>query len=605
MITKMKKLTFLAYHKEYAAFLKSLRELGVIHIVEKQQGALDESGLQDNVRLTSRLSLAIKQLENLTLPKNATVVKDQGDAKVGFETLDKIENIQTQNSKLQQKYQSYVKDTLILKDWGNFTTDNIQKLEQAGYVINFFTCPKSAFKEEWESEYDVIKINEVSSKIFFITLTHANDTIDIDAEQVKLPTSSLTQLEGMKEEVQKNINSNDDLLVQMAINDLPSLKAALKETQQQIEFSKVVLSTVPTAGDKLMLLEGWAPARNTVEIEAFLDASHVYYEMQDPTPDDNVPIELHNKGFFSWFEPICKLYMLPRYNELDLTPYFAPFFMVFFGLCLGDSGYGLFLFIGATLFRIFKKNISPSVKSILSLIQVLAASTFFCGLLTGTFFGANIYDLHWPFIKKMEAALRFDNNQMFELSLILGAVQILFGMILKAVNQTIQFGFKYAISTIGWIILLISTGFAALLPTIMPMGGTIHMVILGVAAVMIFLFNSPGKNIFLNIGLGLWDSYNMITGLLGDILSYVRLFALGLSGGILAGVFNSLAKGMSPDNAILGPIVMILIFLIGHAINIFMNVLGAMVHPMRLTFVEFFKNAGYAGGGKEYKPFKK
>ena len=108
----------------------------------------------------------------------------------------------------------------------------------------------------------------------------------------------------------------------------------------------------------------------------------------------------------------------------------------------------------------------------------------------------------------------------------------------------------------------------------------------------------------MNIGLGLWDSYNMATGLLGDILSYVRLFALGLQVASWPVVFNSLAVGMSPDNVIAGPIVMVLIFVIGHAINIFMNVLGAMVHPMRLTFVEFFKNAGYEGGGKEYNPFK-
>ena len=163
---------------------------------------------------------------------------------------------------------------------------------------------------------------------------------------------------------------------------------------------------------------------------------------------------------------------------------------------------------------------------------------------------------------------------------------------------------KYALSTIGWIIVLVSTALAFLLGDTMPMGGTVHLVILGLAGVLIFLLNSPGKNIFLNIGLGLWDSYNMATGLLGDILSYVRLFALGLSGGILASVFNSLAAGMSPDNAIAGPIVMVLIFLIGHSINMFMNILGAMVHPMRLTFVEFFKNSGYEGGGKEYKPFK-
>ena len=279
--------------------------------------------------------------------------------------------------------------------------------------------------------------------------------------------------------------------------------------------------------------------------------------------------------------------------------------MIFFGLCLGDSGYGLFLFVGATAYRLLAKKLSQSAKSIISLIQILATSTFFCGLLTGTFFGANIYDLPWPFIQRLKSAVFMDNNDMFQLSLILGAVQILFGMVLKAVNQTIQFGFKYAIATIGWIILLLSLAFSALLPNVMPMGSTVHLIIMGIAGVMIFLFNSPGKNIFLNIGLGLWDSYNMATGLFVDVLSYVRLFALGLSGGILAGVFNSLAVGMSPDNVIAGPIVMVLIFVIGHAINIFMNVLGAMVHPMRLTFVEFFKNSGYEGGGKEYKPFRK
>lgn len=104
---------------------------------------------------------------------------------------------------------------------------------------------------------------------------------------------------------------------------------------------------------------------------------------------------------------------------------------------------------------------------------------------------------------------------MFQLSLILGVIQIMFGMVLKAVNQTIQFGFKYAVATIGWIILLLSMGVSALLPEILPMGGTVHLVILGIAGVMIFLFNTPGKNVFLNIGLGLWDSYNMVTGFAG------------------------------------------------------------------------------------------
>lgn len=606
MITKMKKLTFLVYHKEYEEFLNSLRELGVVHIVEKQQGAADNTELQENIRLFNRLAATLKLLQNQKHEKNAVIATEGGTATRGMQVLDEVDALQTEHGKLSQQLQSYAKEKEVLEVWGNFEPTGIQKLKDAGYIIGFYSCSEGNYKEEWETEYNAMIVNRISSKVFFVTVTKAGQEVDLDVEQAKLPAYSLSRLEAFYDTTEQAIEGNEKKLVALSETDIPSLKAALKELQSQIEFSKVVLSSEQTAGDKLMLIEGWAPAYSKVEIEAYLNDAHVYYEITDPMPGDNVPIRLNNKGFFAWFEPICKLYMLPKYNELDLTPFFAPFFMVFFGLCLGDSGYGLFLFLGATAYRLLAKKVTPSMKSIISLIQVLSVSTFFCGLLTGTFFGANIYDLDWPIVQRLKHAVLMDNNDMFRLSLILGVIQILFGMVLKAVNQTIQFGFKYAIATIGWIILLVSTAVSALFASseLLSMGGTAYKVVLCISGAMIFLFNTPGKNIFMNIGLGLWDSYNMVTGLLGDVLSYVRLFALGLSGGILAGVFNSLAVGMSPDNVIAGPIVMVLIFVIGHAINMFMNVLGAMVHPMRLTFVEFFKNSGYEGGGKEYKPFK-
>ncbi len=606
MITKMKKLTFLVYHKEYEEFLNSLRELGVVHIVEKQQGAADNTELQENIRLFNRLAATLKLLQNQKHEKNAVIATEGGTATRGMQVLDEVDALQTEHGKLSQQLQSYAKEKEVLEVWGNFEPTGIQKLKDAGYIIGFYSCSEGNYKEEWETEYNAMIVNRISSKVFFVTVTKAGQEVDLDVEQAKLPAYSLSRLEALYDTTEQAIEGNEKKLVALSETDIPSLKAALKELQSQIEFSKVVLSSEQTAGDKLMLIEGWAPAYSKVEIEAYLNDAHVYYEITDPMPGDNVPIRLNNKGFFAWFEPICKLYMLPKYNELDLTPFFAPFFMVFFGLCLGDSGYGLFLFLGATAYRLLAKKVTPSMKSIISLIQVLSASTFFCGLLTGTFFGANIYDLDWPIVQRLKHAVLMDNNDMFRLSLILGVIQILFGMVLKAVNQTIQFGFKYAIATIGWIILLVSTAVSALFSSseLLSMGGTAYKVVLCISGAMIFLFNTPGKNIFMNIGLGLWDSYNMVTGLLGDVLSYVRLFALGLSGGILAGVFNSLVVGMSPDNVIAGPIVMVLIFVIGHAINMFMNVLGAMVHPMRLTFVEFFKNSGYEGGGKEYKPFK-
>ena len=600
MITKMKKLTFLIYHKDYECFLQSVRDLGVVHVAEKAQGTAENTELQESIRLSDHYASTIKFLQGF----NVELQEQKGDTARGEKALEEVEALQLEKTQLQHQLQVCDKERAALEVWGDFDPASVMRLQEVGYQVNFYICSEKNFNEEWLDTYYATEINRIGSRIYFITITKEGTLPELEVESVKLPVMSLSRLAARCEDLEQQMKSVDDKLAAIAGEKLLSLQVAQANIRSQIEFSKVVLSTEQAADDKLMLLQGWAPATQIPEITNFLNQQEAYFEIADPTPEDNVPIQLNNKGFFRLFEPIMKLYMLPKYNELDLTPFFAPFFMLFFGLCLGDSGYGLFMVLGVTVYRMLAKNVGASMKPILTLVQILGTSTFFCGMLTGTFFGFNLYGNDIPFFNKMRDLFFLDNQWMFNLSLILGAVQIIFGMILKAANQIIQFGLKYALSTIGWIIVLVSTALAFLLGDTMPMGGTAHLVILGLAGVLIFLLNSPGKNIFLNIGLGLWDSYNMATGLLGDILSYVRLFALGLSGGILASVFNSLAAGMSPDNAIAGPIVMVLIFLIGHSINMFMNILGAMVHPMRLTFVEFFKNSGYEGGGKEYKPFK-
>ena len=573
MITKMKKLTFLIYHKDYECFLQNIRDLGVVHVAEKAQGTAENTELQESIRLSDHYASTIKFLQGF----NVELQEQKGDTARGEKALEEVEALQLEKTQLQHQLQICDKERAALEVWGDFDPASVMRLQEVGYQVNFYICSEKNFNEEWLDTYYATEVNRIGSRIYFITITKEGTLPELEVESVKLPVMSLSRLAARCEDLEQQMKSVDDKLAAIAGEKLLSLQVAQANIRSQIEFSKVVLSTEQAADDKLMLLQGWAPATQIPEITNFLNQQEAYFEIADPTPEDNV---------------------------LDLTPFFAPFFMLFFGLCLGDSGYGLFMVLGVTVYRMLAKNVGASMKPILTLVQILGASTFFCGMLTGTFFGFNLYGNDIPFFNKMRDLFFLDNQWMFNLSLILGAVQIIFGMILKAANQTIQFGLKYALSTIGWIIVLVSTALAFLLGDTMPMGGTVHLVILGLAGVLIFLLNSPGKNIFLNIGLGLWDSYNMATGLLGDILSYVRLFALGLSGGILASVFNSLAAGMSPDNAIAGPIVMVLIFLIGHSINMFMNILGAMVHPMRLTFVEFFKNSGYEGGGKEYKPFK-
>ena len=126
-----------------------------------------------------------------------------------------------------------------------------------------------------------------------------------------------------------------------------------------------------------------------------------------------------------------------------------------------------------------------------------------------------------------------------------------------------------------------------------------------ISALGIYIFNTPGRNPLINIGAGLWDTYNMATGILGDTLSYIRLYALGLAGGMLGGAFNNLAGMVLGDNPTWQWLPFVLIIIIGHALNLAMSALGAFVHPLRLSFVEYFKNSGYQGAGKLYQPFKK
>lgn len=602
----MKKLTFLIFHKDYEHFLHDLRELGMVHVVENKLNQTQSEQLEKLYMQWKQLSEAKKILEKYRDKKNP-LPPNPVDIEKGYRLPREIEKIQADAAALTQQLQISKKERDALIPWGNFDPENISRLESAGYFIHFFVVANRDYNPEWEELYNAIVIETKSSKTYFITITKDRDIPKkLNLEAVKMPEVSLEQLNGMIDDLNAKLQENEEKLRRLTA-DLPSLEAAIAEIDSEIRFTRVQVSADHVADNKVMLLQGWVPESNEQDICNYLELKEVFYIIEDPQPEDDVPILLQNKKFARLFEPLTEMYTLPKYSELDLTPYFAPFYMIFFGLSLGDLGYGLFLFLAATVVKIIKKtSLGKNLKDILTLAQVLGASAFFCGLLTGGFFGFNIYEVNIPFVAMLKEKIFLDNNQMFVLSLVLGVVQIMFGLLLKIFNRKRQFGFKYALSTIGWFVLLLSIGIAVLLPTYFPLFGTAHTIVALTAGILIFFFNSPGKNPLFNLGLGLWDTYNMATGLLGDVLSYVRLFALGLSGGILASVFNSLAVGISPDNnVVIGAIVTVLIFVVGHGITIFMNTLGAIVHPMRLTFVEFYKNAEFTGGGKKYNPFKK
>ena len=621
MIEKMKKLTFLVYHREYEDFLHRLQDLGVMHVVTSEvspQQSETLSGYVEQIRQLTALQTEMKNLleaakvskspeapKALNNPKDPNASNDPKAPEALLSLADRFAHL----ADLRRRVAEQTAQLAQLQPWGQFDPEKVQsQLAAAGCELQFYVAPTKVFEKQIRGEYPVMAVSEANKSTYFVLVAPQNAATEgsLPATRLTLPQISQSQLQTEHAALSQELAKETEALTQVSQQELANVEEALRVLNAKMQFDTVREGTGTAASDHLMVLNGWIPAARQAELDQAFADNTAWYQISDPTPGDDIPICMKNNRFFRMFEMITSLYMLPKYNELDLTPFFAPFYTVFFGLCLGDSGYGLFIVVAVLLAKRFIKKMSDGLRSALNLLMTMGLSAFFFGFLSGAFFGFNLYTLNVPFLDKIGAAVSLDNSQMFNLSLILGFIQIIFAMCLHVWNKIIQFGFRYSLSTLAWMVVILSVAAGMFLPQYSHITKWLAYAGLAVA----FCYNSPDAYkkpltaLPLNIGLGLWDAYNMATGMLGDMLSYIRLFALGLSGGIVASVFNSLASGFAPDNVVLGPLVFLLIFVFGHALNMFMNVLGAFVHPMRLTFVEFFKNSGYEGGGLAYNPFR-
>ncbi|WP_172668840.1 V-type ATP synthase subunit I [Lentimicrobium saccharophilum] len=597
----MKKYSFLVFHREYEEFLLKLRDMGMVHIIEKEGTLPDE--IREQLQQAEQLDKLIRSLENRgVIAGPATAVEDVTVLH------DEINGILNKQSALVQRQAQLRKEMAETEPWGDFSTDIIHKLGAKSIRVRLFIAPIRSWDPELTDDADIFEISRSAGMIYFAWVDTGLPFPAIDADEVRLPAHSLTELHKLKQEIVEEEAGLNARLDEIATGNLDALKAYRQQLMQDAELEKAFSTTTSEAGDKLRILEGWIPAETADVLNRFLDQEGVFYLSESPVPGDSVPILLKNKGFASKFEMLGELYALPGYKEIDLTPFFAPFYTIFFGFCLGDAGYGVLITIAALIAR---ARVGKQLKPIASLVSYLGISTIVFGLISGTAFGINLYETSLPGYRQLQHLFTEKgtdiNSLLFTLSLILGGIQIVFGMGLKAANETVQFGFRYALGTIGWIILLV--GLAAVFGLSKYAGIPMETLkpamyaVLAAGGILVLFMNTPGKNLLMNFGIGLWNSYNMVTGVLGDLLSYIRLFALGISSAILGFVFNSLA--LSVGTSIIGIIFMVIILVIGHSINIFMAGLGSFVHPMRLTFVEFYKNAGFSGGGRKYQPFRK
>lgn len=603
MIVKMSKYAFMVYHKEYDAFLAQLRDLGVVHVKEKNS-ILDNEQLQDILATRKRINQLMRFFKTLHAQDLPLSPARELDKKDGLKLLQKIEDLQDKKVQLLAVKASMEKDIAYMEIWGDFSWANFNRLKKAGYDITFWTCPTAKYEPKWGDEYNAVLINNFQSVTYFVTITKEGTVIDIDAERPKMPDRGLQKLNARYNMLLDEIKALDNQMKKLAAADYNTLDLFDKNLQNEFNLSNTLVQTDREAGDKLMLLEGFVPTEDAPAMEAALEKDGYYFQPMEIEEDDKVPIKLKNNKFSKLYEPITKMFSLPNYTEFDPTPLFAPFFMLFFGLCFGDGGYGLLVMLVCT---ILKRKVNPDFKPYLTLFQYLGLAALIVGTCTGSFFGISLVDVP-AFSKVKDYFVSSDNLMTF--SIVIGLVQIIFGKTVAAFKTKAQKGFKYSIAPFAWVFVITALALVFGLPMLnLQLPEIVKTVFLGIAIVgllVAYLYNSPGKNIFLNFGTGLWNTYNMASGLLGDTLSYIRLFAIGLTGAILGGVFNSLAVDMTEGmNIVARAICMLLILLIGHSINIGLCTISSLVHPLRLIFVEYYKNAEFEGGGKEYKPFKK
>ena len=617
MITKMKKFTFLVTNKEYEHFLADIRKIGVVHVEELQSGSTSaefEAGKALAERYKNALNALDFAQETYTAKatyKNVNLQSGTDVKAAGLKLVEEVEGLLSEEISLKHKIESVEKNIQLLRPWGEFDASKLEELAQNGYQVNFYVCPNKLFKQEWADEYFATPIDEIDKRIYFVTFSPERP--DITAENLEIPQRPLSYYLNEKAELQAKLEQVHENLLRINTEGRKTILASQVENDNDISLSKVHLCAESIADDAVKLMVGWIPVEKENEVEDYLDKNKIYYEAEDPSLDDDVPIEIKNGSYTSLFEPILRMYSLPNYHDLDITQFLAPFFMLFFGLCLGDAGYGLLVLVASI---ILLKKLDAESKPYAKLGIYLGAMTIVCGLLTGTFFGIDLSQQDWAFLAPVKKLFVNENNYtifgyspMMVVSVIIGLIQVLLGMVLSAVKASRLYGWKYGIGKTSWVVAIISAiicfGLPACgvaLPTVVTY---ILYALMGICVLGIFFLNSPDKNIFLNFGTGLWDTYGMATGLLGDLLSYIRLFALGLTGGVLGGVFNQLAIDLTSSMPwAVRWLPMLLILLFGHGINFGLCMISSFVHPMRLTFVEFFKNANFEGGGKEYEPFR-
>jgi len=604
MIDKMTKYSFILLSSASEGFLDKLAETGVVDI-SRSSKPVDEHSAE----LLSRSEALKKKIARI---EKEDFAKDPDYAAI----LEKIA--------------LWKKELALREPWGDFDLRRIESLERkSGCTFRFYSVYDKSFDPAWENLCPLEKISSSEGRTYFVTVSDLPD-YSFPATECARPAGTAAEARAILASLDASLQQRSSELL-AAKSELPAMREQYEALLSELEIYLASRTGGSAAEGYITQYTGFAPVEEDERLRAEFDAMDLVYVAEAATVEDNPPIQLKNNSFSRPFEVLTGMYGLPVYNEFDPTVFLSIFFLLFFSMCMGDAGYGILLII---IGQLLKKS-SGSLAKMHSLVTILGFGTVTVGLVMGGFFGVSLYEISWipdwyksiiltgelVFAPEGISWVRGDAavaaipegvshySLQMVLSLIIGVLHISLAMIVKSVWAIRRDGLKNCLSTLGWTVLIVG----AVLVAFVSMFGVlsesaIKWTVIGIAAVSatgIFLLNKWGRNPLVNVGLGVWDTYQMASGLMSDVLSYIRLYALGLSGGMLGATFNLMANLVKGSDPTWQWVPFVLILIVGHALNLAMSCLGAFVHPLRLNFLEFFKNAGYAGSGLKYNPLKK
>lgn len=584
MIVPMKKVFLVIQAKDAQGLLERVRKLGILHVENVNTPKGDKlSALNKDLAL---LSQAISLLEGINKKK---VVGTGANQAVEWDVLARhVIDLNKRTQQLQEYSITLSSKIETLKEWGDFDPQEISRLGLNGISVGFYKLSDEQISQLPEGAY-LEKVSSKGSMHNCVIFTQSD--IGIPFKAVELPRDSLRRMqERLVEDIKTAALLKADFLRQVVYLDF--LRGIRNKITHEIKFHEALAGMAQDGG--LMYIKGYIPFDSKDRIEEAARSWGWAVLTVDPVEGDSVPTLVRNPKWLDIINPVFRLIeVIPGYKELDISLWFLVFFSLFFGILIGDAGYGA-VYLMLTFLADKKWGFRFSDKSVFILLYLLSGCAIIWGMLTATFFGQE-----WlpSWVSPLLPSLRNDKN-MQSFCFFLGALHL---SIAHAWKVIIKFPALSLLADIGWVLILWT---AFLIAKLLVLGDTLaefYLYLLIPGVLLIVFFTNPQKNIFKSIGSGLGAFLLNAMNNFTDIVSYIRLFAVGLATLAVADAFNKMAMDVGFGSFISG-LLTSLILLVGHFLNIVLGPLSILVHGVRLNVLEFCSHLDIKWSGFNYRP---